>query len=583
MKKLLGILFVFFAGMLISCAQIEDKTVNFSNSPVLTLSWDQSELKFVYSFEHSEPRADYYDVYWRTGRRSLNEILGGTKIGKSSRNGTIETPSQITIVSVVVAANKGGYSKAYSEVRQAEKDTGPPIDPPYTPSVVQAKSAKRGVGYNFTTLNKNNTNNGTHAARDIDLLMSGTSGICWFYNWGSNPIPVVETAARSRNLEFCPMIWGGGAINEENYRTFAQNNPQTEYILTYNEPNFYSQANLTPAQAADLWPTLKSLANELNLKIVSPAMNFGPMMGPVQWLDQFFAQPGVSLNDVSAIAVHTYPWYPSAVKGLLDDYRKYNKKLWLTEFCGWEDLGGRTPSYELQAWYMSMIILYLEMDPLVERYAWYLPKGHVAANAPPIGPPPKYDVNPFHNLLTEVNITTNPQLTDLGLIYVNIPSLDRSVWYAAGEKIDASQIMNCNLADCIGISGSWSDTVLFRPVTDTDKSAGVLEIHEFKNNMWVEYQVEAPESRVFNLSMRYKAPPLNNGTPNANNTMRIYVDGTLVTSAGQIAANGNLVLPTTDWTTAANIPLNLSAGQRTIRLFVTGANSNFALNWLMLE
>ncbi|MDR2702055.1 MAG: hypothetical protein LBB72_06470 [Spirochaetaceae bacterium] len=601
MKKMLGLVIstLFLCVVPVSCDQAgSDNTglKTFSKPPEFTsLSWDEDSSKFVYRFEHSDPRADSYDVCWRLGERSLNEVLAGTKIENSLRDGSITPSTDITMLSAVVAANKSGYSTAYSDVECAEKSGGVviPVDPPYTPTVVQAKSVKRGVGYNFVTLSSTSKNNATHTARDMDLLMSGTSGICWFYSWGAAPNAAVETAARERSLEFAPMAWNAGFNdNRQAYITFANNNPGTKYLLAFNEPNFPEQSNMTPAQAAAVWPNLRALAADMgsSVKIVSPAMNFGSMMGPVEWLDQFRAAIGeAAWSEIEAISVHTYPWWPSAVRGILQSYRKYNKKIWLTEFCGWEDVDGRTPSPELQAWYVSMALIYLEADPMIGRYAWYLPKGHVAQNAPAIGPPPRYEKNPFHNLITEVNASTQPQLTDLGIIYANIPSLDKGVWYLTGEKIDASQFMDSNLAEAVRTStadnenGGWSDSVLFRPVTDNDKSAGVLEIWEFKNNMWVEYQVEASAGKVYNLSMRYKVPPLSNGNPINNNTMRIYVDGTLVTNAGPIAANGNLVLPTTDWTTAANIPLNLSAGKHSVRLLVTGANSNFALNWLVIE
>ena len=561
MKRLQPVIYLFLL-LFSACTLNEEKLPEFSEAPELTITPVDGVFRF--NWVNSVPDADSYDIYWikDTDNPGLDRdfiLENGIRIDNAQQGSTTFVLNEGDTISALISAEKSGYKTAYSDIAKETLQTPPPFKPPVQDP---SKAFKRGVGYNFSTLNSEGgfgspeKRNPKHAGRDMDLLMGGKNGITWFYAWGDKPDPAVAIEAYIHDLEFCPMAWNDG-FNENNIRSYVQTYPGVKYIMAFNEPNFYSQANLTPAQAAAAWPRLKNLAGELDLKIVSPGMNYGPMMGPTDWLDQFFSQPGVSIDDVCAIAVHTYPWWPSAVKSILDNYRKYDKPLWLTEFCGWEDLQNRTASRELQAWYMSMVIVYLEMDPMVERYAWYIPKGHVPQNS-----------SPFHNLLTDVpSLATAvdvPELTDLGIIYTNITICDKDVWIPAGQLIDAAQFTSCNLANNIGITNSWSDTVLFRPTGDTGQSAGVLEIHEFRNTMWLEYQVSIPSEKNYTLSLRNKT-----------------VQATVVSASIDNGSVQTVNLNSDTWTTSSCSLGNITAGNHTIRLQVNSGNC--ALNWLKIE
>ena len=539
----------------------------FTSAPSLTVNAAVDGL--VCSWTSSSPLADNYELYWRQGTfANAEDVKLGTKIQNPVSGSKIEIAANV-VHSVIVTANRAGYNSIDSAVK-----TGTPGDVPVGPPQAPGKSVKRGVGYSFRTLkapgNQSANQSDVWTAKEMDLLMSGT-GICWFYNWG---VPggenTVEIEARNRGLEFAPMAWNAG-YNATNIKNYAQRNPSTKYLLAFNEPNFPDQSNMSPQAAANAWPNFRDAAQAAGLKIISPAMNYagsGPYQDPIKWLDEFRGLIGEEAwDEIDGISVHQYAWWPNVVS--MGAYRKYNKKLWLTEFCGWEDIQNREPSPELQAWYLSQALVYLEADPLVERYAWYLPKGHV----PPTDPPKKpnqwggQDINPFHNLLTEVDVATEPVLTDLGLIFTHIPALDKSVWYSTGDRIDASQFMNSNLA-AAAQNGNWSGSVLFRPVTDTDKSVGVLEIHGFDNAMWVEYQIEIPATKSYTLTLRYNSA--------GNTNLSAIVDGG--------ADNRKIVNSSGAWDTQTIDLGNIAAGKSTLRLRVNNSNSgNCAINWLRVE
>ena len=213
---------------------------------------------------------------------------------------------------------------------------------------LQAKSLKRGVSFSFSQLPEN----------DITLL---APGISWSYNWAVNTSNEAFSYFEHFGLDYCPMIWNAN-WQESSLRAFKQAHPECEYLLAYNEPNLTDQANMVPSKAAEDWPRLVAIAKELNMKIIAPAMNYGTLADyndPWKWLDEFFAQPGVSLEDVSGIAIHCYMGSAASMKNYLDKFKKYGKPIWLTEFCNWAN---NNISLEAQMEYMVQAMNLLEAD-----------------------------------------------------------------------------------------------------------------------------------------------------------------------------------------------------------------------------
>jgi len=441
---------------------------------------------------------------------------------------------------------------------------------------------KRGVSYNFNFPRPNNSdsgpghNNAAIIEEDMNLL---GPGISWFYSWATSPDSAVSAVADQKKLAFVPMVHRSSS-NLDDVRKYVRAHPDVKYILAYNEPNFYDQANMTPAQAAQHWPQLKALARELGLKIVSPAMNYGTMTGyssPTKWLEEFFGTdgnpgfPGVSLNDIDAIAIHQYNDFGDHVRKYIDRFRKFGKPIWMTEFCAWDDKKGQyftTP--EFQIGFMSQAVIYMELDPLVERYAWFIPKGGKFASEGGF---------PWNKLLTAVDPAAShnlPALTDLGKVYVNMSACDKTVYFVPGEVIAAKDFSSNNISELVPASPftantkPWQDGVRFRPTTNTKAGSPALDIEFFMpsnnpNNMWVEYQLDIPETRQYALTLYY--------TASKDSNMTISIDGN---SVGAAALDKSDV-----WTSKTVLLTNVSAGKRVIRLLVTGGNC--VLNWLKVE
>lgn len=314
------------------------------------------------------------------------------------------------------------------------------------------KSAKRGVGFSFNQL------------PDLPLL---SPYISWDYNWGNTPTDKAALWFDANEMDFCPMCWNGN-YNADKIRAFVAAHPKTKYLLAFNEPNLTDQARMTPAEAAALWEPVVALAKELKLKLVSPAMNYGTLPGysdPIKWLDEFFAQPNVSIDDVDAIAIHCYMSSSSAVQGFVERFEKYGKPIWMTEFCAWDP----APSgYPTQMDYMCAVLNYLESRPTVERYAWFMPR--MSGNVESV---------PYNQLLTH---DYPASLTELGKLYCYFSPMDKSVWLQTNRFIHAGEYTEVS-----------NYAIPLRPTTDESAKARArrdgLMVTNFIEGQSISYQV----------------------------------------------------------------------------------------------
>lgn len=394
---------------------------------------------------------------------------------------------------------------------------------------VQAKSLKRGVSYNFQG----------YPNEEMALL---SNGISWFYNWGSTLPSSIDHSAKFYDLLYFPMAWDDVDVNA--LCKYKSSHPECRYLLAYNEPNLTDQAKMTPRQASEKWPRLLAIAKELDLKIVSPAMNYGTLQNyndPIVWLDEFFEL--IDIDDISAISIHSYMGHANALKSYVERFKKYEKPIWMTEFCAWDK---NISSPESQMKFMSESVCYMELEPAIERYAWFIPKGDEAV-----------DAYPFMYLITK---ELPFELTDCGKVYVGMSTLDKNVYAVNGQKIEAEHFTNCNLSSSIG-QDDFSIPVHFRPTTD---ESGKLDIYNFTDEKWVEYQIDLPEERTYQFDIRYLSI--------SDTEMTVYLNNNILNF---------ISLPESDsWDTfTSSVPL--TKGKHTVRLHVTQGNTS--LNWIKIN
>ncbi len=387
---------------------------------------------------------------------------------------------------------------------------------------VQRRSAKRGVGYSF------------QLPQTDMLLLSG--GISWFYNWGPSCSEDITAEAKRYSIGFVPMAWNN------HYDTVAIANSSAifggEYLLAFNEPNLTNEANMTPAQAAAFWPALKSFAASHNLKIVSPALNYGTLSGysdPTVWLDEFLAQDGVSADDIHAIALHCYMSSASSLKGFIDKFRKYGKPVWLTEFCAWDE---SVTSAEAQIAYMSESVSYLEESDLVERYAWFIPR---------------------HNGYPYMALLEDERLTDAGYVYVGASSADKGAFALPSQIWPAAHYQSSNVSESVDLGAEFKSAPHLRKAQDANAVTD-LEVTNFSTGKWLQYGVDAT-TEISSLTLRVNTK--------VSSDVTISVDG-VESQSIQLSTSGQ-------WQDVT-VPIDVPRGTHVVRISV--AKGSLSLGWL---
>jgi hypothetical protein len=200
---------------------------------------------------------------------------------------------------------------------------------------------------------------GEYDTNCIDFVASNLS---WTYNWGMQPeAPCTALGAAS----FVPMAWGKSSSSQTPYANATT-------LLGFNEPNV-SQSNMSPAQAAALWPQLEAMATQYGFQLGSPAAapcGSGPTScnggDSVPWFDAFF---GNCTNcRVDFLATHYYGCETAGLSAYLDSLQKYKLPVWLTEFnCGGSPANASEAKH---AAYMQVAIPLLESRSDVVRYSW---------------------------------------------------------------------------------------------------------------------------------------------------------------------------------------------------------------------
>jgi hypothetical protein len=197
-----------------------------------------------------------------------------------------------------------------------------------------------------------------------DLARSGAS---WYYTWSAEP-----GITGPPGVQFIPMVWGSADVTPA---TLAQVRGEGHVLLSFNEPDLSSQANMTVDQALALWPKLMATGMELG----SPAVATDAAT-PGSWLDQFMQGAQARGYRVSFIDVHWYgaDFATAAAVGQLRDYlqaihARYHRPIWITEL-GLVSYAGPAPAYPTppqQSAFLTAANAMLARLGYVQRYAWF--------------------------------------------------------------------------------------------------------------------------------------------------------------------------------------------------------------------
>jgi len=288
------------------------------------------------------------------GGSSSSNVCGSQTVGIDYNNGFLSTAKASSLSACCALCNnytgcnfyvyagtdcylKGSNSSVVS-------NSGTTAGSVVRPRTVPIRTGKRGIAW-FNS----------HSCSDLKKL----TDISWIYNWDVQPDAYLLQCIIDYGLEFIPMQRVAPLTLDKVYTGASR-------LLTFNEPNFASQANLSPSAAASYWPAIQKFANQNNMLISSPSASAGgDLMDPIQWFDQFFA--ACTNCQVDFITTHIYTCSPAGVNNFLQGFKKYNKPIWLTEFAC--PSAGATISQA--STFLSQTLPYLENDAQFARYAWF--------------------------------------------------------------------------------------------------------------------------------------------------------------------------------------------------------------------
>lgn len=402
-----------------------------------------------------------------------------------------------------------------------------------------AKSEKRGHCINSLTQTQ------------LELLTPGAS---WFYNWAGTPPANLSDVD---GFDFVPMIWGG-SYNADRIREYCKAHPRTKYLLGFNEPNFKKQANLTPAQAAEKWPEIKALADELGLKLVSPALNFSPdapYQDPYKWMDEFVGLVGNDAFDY--IAFHCYGG-TGLIKDMVEKFNtQYGKQVWVTEYNYWP--GGAGNVYvapEVQRRTIVETTRFFEQSDKVFRYSWFMATG-------------PYDSSDRANYgLVGVGGTLSaPEyfLTPQGYVYTYLGTFDKDAWNPVNTWIAA--------ADANDLEGVNFDHIISADATQLPSPIGVNDISA---GNWLEFNfdIASADNHKLNMLCAGEGEPVR-----FDPAMTITLDGKEIVTNEKFTLTGAAdKFKTQTWDLG-----HVEAGHHTVRLTYTGRTSGLVISAVALS
>jgi len=215
----------------------------------------------------------------------------------------------------------------------------------------------------------------------------------------------------------------------------------------------------------------------------------------------------------------------------VNDARKYGKPISITEFADWES-SGVTP--EIQKNYLAGTTNFLERDPDVFRYSWFIGRG------------PGATTYPYLDLYG-----ADGTMTALGQLYLDIPVYDSTKVFQLPGRIEAEEYYRQS-----GIFGELTK--------DVD---GFMNIGYTDNGDWLSYKISVPSTGNYTFTGRYS------GT--SAGKFDVYADDV---KKGSISTTN-----TSGWQNwaSASTTLNLTAGEHILKLLVT--TKGFNLNWIQFS
>ena len=393
---------------------------------------------------------------------------------------------------------------------------------------LRRKSSKRGISYGTA---------GGQALLSISDLGALSGSIKWWYNWSVQANNTISEAYPEYGYDFVPMTWGRN-FKSTALKSFLDNHPNVKYLLGFNEPNFESQANMTPAEAAAEWPRIEAIAQEYDLKLVGPAVNYSPgdvdIPGtdndgdPWAYLDAFLE--ACNGCQIDYIAVHGYMGTAGSFRSYIEKFERYNRPIWVTEWAAINAVDSQS-----QMNYLANTVRWLEANDNVFRYSWFVARSRQG-----------FGYAPFNDLLLD-----DGRLSPLGSIYKVIPS--PAYRYEVGERIESEGAHRLQ---------NFSHDQAHEQVSDETVNLGAKIISQNSSSL-AEYDLNISSSGFYHLNFR--------AISEIGGNVKFSSDGEVLWSI-DLSSGG--------WETLSSDELYFQRGHQTLRI---EAGRSVGLDWFNLS
>jgi hypothetical protein len=281
------------------------------------------------------------------------------------------------------------------------------------------------------------------SAADFRALAPGVS---WYYNWGATPLAKPADVT----MDFIPMAWNGSPGFQTSISSYLAAGNRPWRVFALNEPNFNTQANMTPSNAAVTFEQVKAICDPYNIPVIAPHMAIGTASNqsvtaydPIQgsnvtytfqepYLAAFLYYCGAATP--AGVSSHSYGGY-GEVTWLMNlmhtDYP--TQTVWMTEFNAG---GGATTDAAVLADLIQSVD-FCERTPWIEGYAWFMARIN----------------GDTHNSILS---TTSGVLTAAGQAYVQMPVHDPNLYYRIPGRLQAERyvtLSKMNIAPTTDVDG----------------------------------------------------------------------------------------------------------------------------------
>lgn len=293
----------------------------------------------AFSLHRHQHAADKRDIVWHTVTETIF-VTAGAESPAETQHAFVQDsqPAKAANAAVVTANAIPSQAPAAAAPAPAQTTLSTSVKPllnlPGLGSILPTKAssssapsstalgfAKQGIAYNDVSM-----------AKTFGQKCGETCG--WYYNWGSS------SGGLSSDAQYIPMLWGPQDVHTSHWDSDAEKalSNGAKALLSFNEPDMPSQANMSPEKAVQDHATYFSKYKG-RAQIGSPAVsNSGQAGQGLEWLKSFVKGCNANADchfDFCAVHWYSEANYQESLFTHLEAAKEacQGKALWLTEFA----------------------------------------------------------------------------------------------------------------------------------------------------------------------------------------------------------------------------------------------------------